>query len=91
MAVVTFKQLRNKEIYNSYYEAKNALKEQAFKKGEDRDGVIILARYRDFPEEPVKTLMGIVYNIDGEKSLTLFESCTVFTENNEENSYSNSI
>lgn len=86
-----YKHLRNKTVYNSYYEAKNSLKEQAFKKDEDRDGIIILARYRDYPEDSVKTLMGIVCDIDGEKSLTMFESCTVFTENNEKNSYSDSI
>jgi len=77
MANIKFKiaHLRNSVICNSKSHAMRRLKEQLYKMDESYDGTIILSRYRDYRDNIIKTIIGVVYcDKDGNKSITTFNT-----------------
>lgn len=65
--------LRNKQIYNSKAQAMRKLKEKLYTMDEDYDGTIILSRYKDYRDDSIRTITGVVYcDKDGNKSITVF-------------------
>jgi hypothetical protein len=77
MANIKFKitHLRNGVICNSKSQAMRRLKQQLYKMDESYDGTIILSRYRDYRDNVIKTITGVVYcNKDGDKSITTFNT-----------------
>lgn len=65
---INFSFLRNKNPYKSRKEAIEGLKTNI---DNSTDGGIVLARYKS--SDNVKTIMGVVYSIDGDKQITIFE------------------
>lgn len=63
-----FSFLRNKNLCKSRKEAIDGLKANI---DNTSDGSIMLARYKS--RNSVRTLMGVVYSIDGDKQITIFE------------------
>lgn len=99
MANIKYKitHLRNGVICNSKSHAMRRLKEQLYKMDESYDGTIILSRYRDYRDNIIKTIIGVVYcDKDGNKSITTFntdKTISITHTNKLENSveYENSL
>lgn len=72
---VKISHLRNGVICNSKSQAIRRLKQQLYKMDESYDGIIILSRYRDYRDNVIKTITGVVYcDKDGNKSITTFNT-----------------